>query len=49
MLTYNAMGTCVLVLTLATILVIVLVIHKEKSGKGIGTAILAALIGILLR
>ena len=48
MLNYTTMGTCVLVFTLGTILVITLLIHKEKSGKGVGTAILAALIGILL-
>jgi hypothetical protein len=48
MLNYTAVGTCVLILTLGTILVIALVIHKEKSGKGVGTAILTALIGILL-
>lgn len=48
MLTYTAMGTCVLVLTLGAILVIVLVIQQEKTGKGVGTNILAALIGLLL-
>jgi hypothetical protein len=48
MLSYTAMGTCVLVLTLGTILIIVLVIQKEKSGKGVGTAFLSALIGILI-
>lgn len=48
MFTYTAMGTCVLVLTLGAILAIILVIQKEKTGKGVGTGVLAAFIGMLL-
>ncbi len=46
--TYNAMGTCVLVLTLATIFVAVLVVHKQRAQKDIGIWLLSGLVGILL-
>jgi hypothetical protein len=48
MLSYNAMGTCVLVLTLLTMLVIVLVARQNRSKKDVGIWFISALIGILL-
>jgi len=47
MLTYNAIGTYVLVLTLAAVFAIAVIVQQERSGKGIGLW-LAGLIGLLV-
>ncbi len=49
MLNYNTMGACVLVLTLATILVVIpLTLRARRSEKGTGIWFLSGLTGILL-
>lgn len=47
MLTYTALGTYVLVLTLAAVLVLAIVVAQERRGKGIDLW-LASLIGVLI-
>jgi hypothetical protein len=49
MLNYNTMGACVLVLTLATILVVIpLTLRARRSEKGTGIWFLSGLTGVLL-
>ena len=49
MLDYNTMGACVLVLTLATILLVIpLTLRAQRSEKGVGIWFLSGLTGILL-
>jgi len=46
--TYNAMGTYILVVTLATIFVIILVARQQRSQKDIAIWLMSGLVGILL-
>ena len=49
MLDYNTMGSCVLVLTLATVLVILpMTLRAQRSEKGVGIWLLSGLTGLLL-
>ena len=48
MLSYNAMGTYVLVVTLATVFVIVLVARQRRSQKDIAIWLISGLVGIIL-
>jgi len=46
--TYNAMGTYILVVTLATIFVIILVARQQRAQKDVAIWLMSGLVGILL-
>lgn len=46
--TYNAMGTYILVVTLATVFVIILVARQQRSQKDVAIWLMSGLVGILL-
>lgn len=48
MLSYNAMGTYVLVVTLATVFVIILVARQQRAKKDIAIWLISGLVGIVL-
>ncbi len=48
MFNYNTMGSCVLVLTLATIFLAVLLIRQQRTGRLVAVWLMAGIAGILL-
>ena len=46
--TYNAMGTYILVVTLATVFVIILVARQQRARKDVAIWLMSGLVGLLL-